>query len=214
MRKLLITLCCATLWSGPTSASPGQSATETLDAFHAAAARADLDTYLGLLTAEAVFLGTDGTERWQGEEFRQFVSSDFSGGEGWTYTAQERRVTLSADGRIAWFDETLDHDQLGRCRGSGVLLLENGTWRIAQYNLSVPIPNHMLRSVVAGIRSLEQGSVASRDSSASAAGNTPAVETVLEDSAGYAEDPATEEAEQPTQTRCRKRHKTNARADC
>ncbi|MFT5481735.1 MAG: hypothetical protein ACI9GW_000380, partial [Halieaceae bacterium] len=33
----------------------------TLDSFHAAAATADLDVYLSLLTEEVVFLGTDST---------------------------------------------------------------------------------------------------------------------------------------------------------
>ncbi len=47
----------------------------TLEAFHTAASEADLDTYLGLMTPEMVFLGTDGTERWQGQAWRDFVSA-------------------------------------------------------------------------------------------------------------------------------------------
>jgi len=41
-----------------------------LDAFHAAASTADEQRYLELLTADAVFLGTDASERWAGEHYR------------------------------------------------------------------------------------------------------------------------------------------------
>lgn len=41
-----------------------------LDALHAAAARADGQTYFGLFTPDAVFIGTDVRERWSFPEFR------------------------------------------------------------------------------------------------------------------------------------------------
>jgi hypothetical protein len=53
-------------------------AEQTLDNFHRAAAVADRDGYLALTTEDVVFLGTDGSERWQGEEFRDFVEGHFS----------------------------------------------------------------------------------------------------------------------------------------
>ncbi len=45
---------------------------------------------------------------------------------------------------MAWFDEALDTPNMGPCRGSGVLVRAGDTWRIAQYNLSVPIPNDLV----------------------------------------------------------------------
>lgn len=36
------------------------------------------------------------------------------------------------------------NEKYGECRGSGVLLREGGEWRIAQYNLTVPIPNDLM----------------------------------------------------------------------
>ena len=212
MRTLLIFLCCATLLPRFATAEPRQSVVETLDAFHAAAARADVDAYLGLLTRDAVFLGTDGAERWQGEAFRAFVGDSFSGGTGWAYIPQERRLMLSADGNTAWFDEMLDNEQLGSCRGSGVLVQENGEWLIAQYNLSVPIPNRMLLSVVAGIQAVENAAKSGTEPGAEVSAS--AVEIVLEESADIAEDPTAEVVEGGTSTRCRKRFKTNTRADC
>ena len=129
-----------------------------LDAFHGAASRADQATYLGLLTEDAVFLGTDGTERWQGQAFRQFVQSRFSKGQGWTYTPTERHITISESGKTAWFDEMLNHEGLGICRGSGALEHTAQGWRIAQYNLSVPIPNSLVDEVVGEIKALGSGS--------------------------------------------------------
>ncbi len=168
---------------------------DTLDAFHTAASEADLDGYLGLMTAEMVFLGTDGTERWQGEAFREFVTANFSQGRGWTYIASERHIAVSGQGDLAWFDELLDHDQLGRCRGSGVLVREAGGWRIAQYNLSVPIPNSMVISVAEVIRGLDGG-----DTLAASVEIDPPLEELAE--------------EESPRKRCGKRFKTNRRADC
>ncbi len=42
----------------------------------------------------------------------------------------------------------LDTPNLGVCRGSGVLVLINGNWKIAQYNLSIPIPNALAGGIV------------------------------------------------------------------
>jgi len=43
--------------------------------------------------------------------------------------------------------EALATPNLGPARGSGVLLRKNGVWKIAQYNLSVPIPNALMDEV-------------------------------------------------------------------
>jgi hypothetical protein len=48
---------------------------------------------------------------------------------------------------VAWFDEALDTPNLGPCRGSGVLVKEGNSWKIAQYNLSVPIPNALMDEI-------------------------------------------------------------------
>jgi len=127
---------------------------EALDDFHAAAASADEERYAALLAPDAVFLGTAAEERWAGEDYRTFVSSYFSRGKGWTYVPRDRSVTLAEDGRTAWFDERLQNDSYGECRGTGVLQLREGKWRIEQYNLTIPIPNELAADVVARIRAL------------------------------------------------------------
>lgn len=125
-----------------------------LDALHQAASDADFDGYFDLYAREAVFLGTDATERWTRQEFMDYTRARFDTGTGWTYRMLERHVAIAPDGRTAWFDERLDNAGLGETRGSGVLVQEDGDWKIAQYNLTVPIPNEIAREVAARIRAL------------------------------------------------------------
>lgn len=135
--------------------TPERAVAEVLDAFHAAASAADGDTYFGLFAEEGIFLGTDATERWTVEEFRDYAMPHFSQGRGWTYEPTARWVTVSSDGNTAWFDERLFNVSLGDTRGSGVLVLRDGSWKIAQYNLTIPIPNPLARDVVRRIREFE-----------------------------------------------------------
>jgi ketosteroid isomerase-like protein len=150
MRKFILL---ALLFSPALLAGDADVAT-ALDAFHAAAARGDREAYFALMTDDVVFLGTDASERWQGQSFRDFVREHFSGGRGWTYTPTERHIDMAQGGGWALFDELLQHDRLGQCRGSGVLVLEEGSWKIAQYNLSVPVPNDIVVDVANRIRAM------------------------------------------------------------
>ncbi len=115
-------------------------------------ATAGEERYFALLAPKAVFLGTDGEERWVGENYRAFVHPHFSQGKGWTYVPSSRFVVIAAHGRTAWFDERLQNERYGECRGTGVLQLHEGAWKIEQYSLSIPIPNELAAEVVALIR--------------------------------------------------------------
>lgn len=128
------------------------SVAAVLDDFHLAASQADGPRYFGHFAPGAVFLGTDAMERWSLEQFRAYAEPYFSQGKGWTYVVKARHITLSEDLRHAWFDESLENEKYGECRGSGVLLRLNDEWKIVQYNLTVPIPNDMLADVARDIR--------------------------------------------------------------
>lgn len=119
-----------------------------LDAWHQAAAEANFDSYFNLMTKDGVFIGTDASENWQNEAFKTFSKPYFDKGKAWSFTAIERNVYVSQDKKIAWFDELLD-TQMKICRGSGVLKLEDNTWKIAHYVLSIAIPNENVKEVVA-----------------------------------------------------------------
>ncbi len=113
---------------------------QNLDAWHKAAAETDFDKYFGLMTEDAVFIGTDATEYWKVEEFKKFSKPYFDSGKAWSFTAIERNIYLNENRRFAWFDELLD-THMGICRGSGVMKRENGKWKVQHYVLSIEIPN-------------------------------------------------------------------------
>jgi ketosteroid isomerase-like protein len=129
----------------------------TLNSFHQAAADAEATTYFNLLSDDAVFLGTDASERWTKAEFESFVVPYFSKGQGWLYTPTERHISLVKLGQVAFFDELLLSDSYGVCRGSGILIKTQQGWKISQYNLSIPMPNGLAKSLVGQIKSFEQG---------------------------------------------------------
>jgi len=118
-----------------------------LDDWHLAAAQADEARYFAHLAEGAVFLGTDATERWPKPTFQAWAHPIFQRGKAWSFKATRRSVSISQDGRTAWFDEDLATPNLGPSRGSGVLSNQGGRWRIEQYNLSVPIPNALMKTV-------------------------------------------------------------------
>jgi len=121
-----------------------------LDQMHGAASRADGAAYFDLFTPDGRFIGTDATERWDIPAFRAYAMPYFSQGKGWTYRPVSRIVTVAPiDCRcVAWFDEVLDNDAYGTTRGSGVLRLTEGGWKIEQYVLSFAVPNDKAREVV------------------------------------------------------------------
>jgi ketosteroid isomerase-like protein len=135
----------------PALPAPVRAVDAVMDDWHAAAAAADESRYFGHLADEAVFLGTDGTERWDKAAFQAFAHPYFAKGKAWTFRAVKRTVAFAAGGTVAWFDEDLDTTNMGPCRGSGVLELRKGVWKILQYNLSIPIPNPLTKDVTARI---------------------------------------------------------------
>ena len=122
-----------------------------LDDLNDAADKADEARYFALFAIDAVFLGTDGTERWDLPAFRAFAHPHFAKGKAWSFHSVRRAITISSDGNVAWFDESLATPNLGPSRGSGVLVKGLGGWKIAQYNLAIVIPNEKLDAVKAVI---------------------------------------------------------------
>ncbi|MEM6559071.1 MAG: nuclear transport factor 2 family protein [Myxococcota bacterium] len=127
-----------------------------LDDFHKAAAQADEERYFSHFAEDAVFLGTDPDERWSVKAFRAYAHKHFSRGKGWTYAPSERSIVLGLDGRVAWFHEVVTHETYGRCRGTGTLIRERGVWKIAQYSLSLPLPNDRFKAIAADVRRAAQ----------------------------------------------------------
>jgi hypothetical protein len=129
----------------------------TLDELHDAASKADDARYFKLFADDAVYIGTDAAERWSLTQFRAWADPYFAKGTGWTYKPRSRHVVI-ADipcHCMAWFDELLDSENYGTSRGTGVLMLQNGSWKIEQYALTFPIPNDLAKGMTKEIRAFE-----------------------------------------------------------
>ena len=120
-----------------------------LDDFHDAAANADVERYLGLMTEDAVFVGTDEHERWPMQpDFIDYVNDRFAAG-GWSYYSTNKNIHFSQDGSVAWFDETSISNSMGaHFRGSGVLERIDGEWKISHYVLSVLVYNELWEGIM------------------------------------------------------------------
>jgi ketosteroid isomerase-like protein len=132
------------------------SIVKVLNDFHDAAAKADEKRYMGHLTADAIFMGTDAEERWSKVEFQKYVQRYFSQGRGWTYVGRDRMITFNTAGNTAWFSERLTNEKYGELRGSGVLEKVNGHWKICQYNMVFVVPNGVAGEVVKLIRAFQK----------------------------------------------------------
>ena len=121
--------------------------TTTLDNWHKAAAAANYEAYFGAMSEESIFIGTDATENWNKKQFQAFAKPYFDKGKAWNFKAIERNIYFSENGKTVWFDELLS-TQMKICRGSGVLVQENGQWKIKHYVLSMTVPNDNMDEVV------------------------------------------------------------------
>jgi hypothetical protein len=127
-----------------------------LDGFHHAAATADGTDYFDRFAPDGIFMGTDASERWTVAEFKAYAKPSFAQGRGWTYRKLERHIMLDATGQVGWFDEILDNDSLGRCRGTGVVTRHKNGWKLNHYSLTLLIPNSVADDVGALTQSVDR----------------------------------------------------------
>lgn len=121
-------------------ASAQSSPQAALDAFYKAAAAANESEFIAVLAADAVLLGIGDEGRLQGQPLYEYVSESFASGGNWRYSVNDRQIRQTDDGSVAWFDESLQSDGLSPGRASGVLVQDDGNWKVAQYNLTVSQP--------------------------------------------------------------------------
>ena len=116
-----------------------------IDGLHQDAHEGNFQTYFDRYTPDAVFLGTDKSERWTIDQFKVYAEPAFEDGHGWTYSVKERN--WEGEGSTRWFDEVLLNEKLGHCRGTGVVELIDGDWKIAHYALTMLVPNGIAAEV-------------------------------------------------------------------
>ena len=123
-----------------------RAAVDTLiDGLHQDAHEGNFQTYFDRYTPDAVFLGTDKSERWTMDDFKVYAEPEFEDGHGWTYSVKERN--WEGEGNTRWFDEVLLNEKLGHCRGTGVIILIDDEWKIAHYALTMLVPNEIAAEV-------------------------------------------------------------------
>ena len=115
-----------------------------VDAWHKNASETNFEAYFGFMAEGFIFLGTDPKERWSKDEFAEYCSPYFERGKAWTFTKNWRNWYFNEDSTVAWFEESLA-TQMDECRGSGVLTLIGGEWKIQHYNLTVLIENEKMK---------------------------------------------------------------------
>ncbi len=108
--------------------------------WHFAATISDEDMFFGRMTPDAVYIGTDPTERWLRDELREWSRPYFSRETAWDFKPLSRNITVGPGGQIAWFDELLD-TQMGTCRSTGIMEVREGEWKVVYYHLSLTLPN-------------------------------------------------------------------------
>jgi beta-lactamase class D len=145
---LAVILCAAGSYAQPASDSAVQQINRFLDQWHRDAAQANHAAYIGAMTEDGVYIGTDATERWTTAEFSAWSKPWFDRKKTWNFKAISRNIHAEPKAGVAWFDELLI-TQMGLCRGSGVLQQKDGQWKIAHYVLSATVPNELTHQVTA-----------------------------------------------------------------
>jgi hypothetical protein len=151
--KKILSICCVAmgLLFGLIGATRAQSTENSLpqqvavflDEWHDDAAHANL-RYFDKMAADGVYIGTDKSERWVRDDFKTWAKPYFERGKAWEFHAFNRHIGYSEDKSIIWFDEQL-HTQMGICQASGVIRNTKEGFRIAHYQLSLAVPNDLMK---------------------------------------------------------------------
>ena len=72
------------------------------------------------IASDGIYIGTDKTERWAREAFREWARPAFARPVAWAFTPLHRNVQFSPDRRFIWFDEQV-RSSMGILQASGVV---------------------------------------------------------------------------------------------
>jgi hypothetical protein len=156
----LIAACCLLLASLSIHAQDGakQDAVKAkvsafIDEWHDDAAHARL-AYFDKMAKDGVYIGTDKTELWTREQFREWARPYFERKSAWAFKAIKRNVYMTPDAKTIWFDELLD-TRMGVCQASGVIANTGKAFEIKHYQLSMAVPNEVGAAVTKLIKEHE-----------------------------------------------------------
>jgi hypothetical protein len=124
-----------------------------LDEWHDDAAHSRM-RYFDKIAKNGVYIGTDKSERWTRDDFKQWAKPYFAQPAAWTFHAVKRNIAFSGDKAYVWFDEQLD-TQMGLCQASGVIQNTKEGLRILHYQLSLAIPNPLVEHLQGEIKQFD-----------------------------------------------------------
>lgn len=118
-----------------------------IDKWHKDASEVNFEAYFEAIDEKGIYIGTDPDEYWTKQEFKDWAISYFENGKAWTFTTIERNIFFADDEDLAWFSEKLN-TSMGICHATGVAEHSNEGWKIKYYQLSVTIPNELLKDFI------------------------------------------------------------------
>jgi ketosteroid isomerase-like protein len=118
-----------------------------IDQWHKNAAESDLESYFESISEDGIYIGTDPEEYWTKKEFYEWSKPYFEKDKGWKFETIERNIFFADDEDLAWFSEKLN-TSMGVCHATGVAEHSLNGWKIKYYQLSVTIPNELLKDFI------------------------------------------------------------------
>lgn len=136
-----------------TDAAYRQRIAAFLDEWHDDAAHSRM-RYFDKIAQNGVYIGTDKSERWTRDDFKQWAKPYFAQPSAWAFHAVKRNIAFSGDKTYVWFDEQLD-TQMGLCQASGVIQNTKEGLQILHYQLSLAIPNPLVEHLQGEIKEFD-----------------------------------------------------------
>lgn len=156
--KSLILACClfvASFAHAAVDPAFAQQVNVFVDGWHDDAAHARM-RYFDKMAPDGVYIGTDRTELWQRDAFREWGRKYFEGKQAaWVFHPTRRNVYATPDGSLIWFDELLDTENMGHCMASGVIRKTAAGFEIVHYQLSLAVPNEAAKQVIDVVKAAE-----------------------------------------------------------
>ena len=118
---------------------------EFINEWHEDAAHSRI-AYFEKMAPDGIYIGTDKSERWNREQFRNWAAEYFAKPCAWAFTPLHRNIYLAEGAGLAWFDEQLSSG-MGVLQASGVLRIEGKLLKILHYQLSFTVPNALIDEV-------------------------------------------------------------------
>ena len=124
-----------------------------VEAWHQDAAHAR-PAFFDKIASDGIYIGTDKTERWTREAFREWAKPAFARPVAWAFTPLHRNVRFSPDRTFVWFDEQV-RSSMGILQASGVIRPVAASFEIVHYQLSIAVPNEVIPQVTGTIKAFE-----------------------------------------------------------